>query len=215
MRNKEVTGVALMAWMLACSACSLPATETVVEPIDPARKLIGTVQGAGAVSPLLGSDVLVEGVVVRNLMGDSDDVGQEMKETLGEGAGSAAPPIGWFIQDEGDGNAATSDGVFVLDQGYDTSINMPADAEYTMRLGSRVRTGDRVTVRGRVVELPQAQVADQPRSTGHPVSRGDADGSVTAIAAMSVTLMAPAERASPITVLPASAVSEATEAMRR
>jgi hypothetical protein len=72
-----------------------------------------------------------------------------------------------------------------------------------------------VTVRGRVVELPQAQVAEQPRSTGHPVSRGDADGSVTAIAAMSVTLVAPAERASPITVLPASAVSEATEGMRR
>ena len=144
MRNKEVKGVALMAWMLACSACSLPATETVVEPIDPARKLIGTVQGTGAVSPLLDGNVLVEGVVVRNLMGDSDDVGQEMKETLGEGAGSAAPPIGWFIQDEGDGNPATSDGVFVLDQGYDTSINMPADTEYTMRPGDRARAGGRV-----------------------------------------------------------------------
>lgn len=207
----------ILGMALATTSCGfpLPGSQFHVEPMDPARKLIGQVQGQGASSPLLGSEVLIEGIVVRNLMGDSDDIGQELKETLGEGD-RGTPTIGWFLQDEGDGNPVTSDGVFVLDQGYDTSINMPAEAEFTMRMGSRLRTGDRVTVRGTVVELPQEQTADQPRTTGHLVSRGEAGGTVTAIAAMSLTLVGSDERATAIVPVPlvGNADDESREGMR-
>jgi predicted extracellular nuclease len=204
-----------MALATACCGFPLPGSQFHLEPMDPARKLIGQVQGQGVSSPLLGSEVLIEGIVVRNLMGDSDDIGQELKETLGEGD-RGTPTIGWFLQDEGDGNPATSDGVFVLDQGYDTAINMPAEAEFTMRMGSRLRTGDRVAVRGTVVELPQQQVVDQPRSTGHRISRGDAGGTVTAIAAMSLTLVGSDERATAIVPVPAAGSwdEESREGMR-
>jgi predicted extracellular nuclease len=213
-RQGKWLGMAVLALMTSSCGFPLPGAQDAVEPLDPARKLIAVVQGEGASSALLGEEVLIEGVVVRNLMGDSDDLGQELKETLGE-ADAAAPTVGWFIQDEGDGNPVTSDGLFVLDQGYDTSINMPAETEYTMRMGSRVRTGDRVTVRGTVVELEQARVADQPRSTGHRVSHGAPDGTVTAIAAMSVTLVAPDERATAIVASPAVAgQGESSEGMR-
>lgn len=207
----------ILGMALATTSCGfpLPGSQFHVEPMDPARKLIGQVQGQGASSPLLGSEVLIEGIVVRNLMGDSDDIGQELKETLSEGD-RGTPTIGWFLQDEGDGNPATSDGVFVLDQGYDTSINMPAEAEFTMRMGSRLRTGDRVTVRGTVVELPQEQTADQPRTTGHLVSRGEVGGTVTAIAAMSLTLVGSDERATAIVPVPlaGNADDESREGMR-
>ena len=207
----------ILGMALASTSCGfpLPGAQSNIEPMDPARQLIGQVQGQGTGSPLLGSEVLVEGIVVRNLMGDCDDIGQELKEILGEGS-RGTPAIGWFLQDEGDGNPATSDGVFVLDQGYDTSINMPAEAEFTMRIGSRLRTDDRVAVRGTVVELPQQQVADQPRSTGHRISRGEAGGTVTAIAAMSLTLVGSDERATAIVPVPATGNgdSESREGMR-
>jgi len=207
----------ILGMALATAGCGfpLPGSQFHVEPMDPARKLIGQVQGQGASSPLLVSEVLIEGIVVRNLMGDSDDIGQELKETLGEGD-RGTPTIGWFLQDEGDGNPVTSDGVFVLDQGYDTSINMPAEAEFTMRMGSRLRTGDRVTVRGTVVELAQEQTADQPRTTGHLVSRGEAGGTVTAIAATSLTLVGSDERATAIVPVPVAgnADDESREGMR-
>ena len=199
----------ILGMAMATTSCGfpLPGSQFHVEPMDPARKLIGQVQGQGASSPLLGAEVLVEGIVVRNLMGDSDDIGQELKETMGEGDRGAAT-IGWFLQDEGDGNPATSDGVFVLDQGYDTSINMPAETEFTMRMGSRLRTGDRVAVRGTVVELPQQQVVDQPRSTGHRISRGDAGGTVTTIAAMSLTRVGSDERAAAIVPVAAAGTGD-------
>ena len=218
MHRKLVVRTTVLGLALSTAGCGfpLPGAQSNIEPMDPARQLIGQVQGQGAISAVLGSEVLVEGVVVRNLMGDSDDIGQELKETLGEGD-RGTPTIGWFLQDEGDGNPATSDGLFVLDQGYDTSINMPGETEFTMRMGSRLRTGDRVKVRGTVVELPQAQVADQPRSTGNRVSRGDTSGTVTAIAAMSLTLVADDERATAIVPVAASSNSsnqEAIEGMR-
>ncbi len=53
---------------------------------------IGKVQGAGERSPLVGREVVVEGVVTT---------------TPGNGLG------GWFLQDAGDGDAATSDALFV------------------------------------------------------------------------------------------------------
>ncbi len=215
--KSAVAKITVLGTALASAGCGfpLPGGQSHVEAMDPARKLIGLVQGQGASSPLLGSEVLVEGIVVRNLMGDSDDIGEELKETLGEGD-RGTPTIGWFLQDEGDGNPATSDGVFVLDQGYDTSINMPAETEFTMRMGSRLRTGDRVAVRGTVVELPQQQVVDQPRSTGHRISRGDAGGTVTTIAAVSLTLVGSDERAAAIVPVAAAGTGdeESREGMR-
>lgn len=214
MYRKLVVSTTVLGLALATAGCGfpLPGAQSNIEPMDPARQLIGQVQGQGANSALLGSEVLVEGIVVRNLMGDSDDIGQELKENLGE-ADRAAATIGWFLQDEGDGNPATSDALFVLDQGYNTSINMPAETEFTMRMGSRLRTGDRVAIRGTVVELPQAQVADQPRSTGFRVSRGAASGTVTAIAAMSLTLVAADERATEIVLAPIPSGGSDVEAL--
>lgn len=58
---------------------------------------IGSVQGAGAASPIQGQDVLVEGIVV----GDFQTGGFD----------------GYYVQDAGDGDPATSDGVFVYAPG--------------------------------------------------------------------------------------------------
>lgn len=206
-------------WLLAlvCSGCGIapPDADNAFEPIDPARVLIGSVQGSGHASPLLGQAVLIEAVVVRSLAGDNDDMAQEVGETLGEG--NRGKVVGWFVQDEGDGDPATSDALFVLDQGYDTGLNMPALVEYTMRMGTRVRTGDRIAVHGTVVELPQADAAEQPRSSGYPVARGPSDGTLTAIAASSITLLEPAVRAVailPTSTPPGQAANENVEGMR-
>ncbi|WPU54623.1 hypothetical protein SQW19_09570 [Stenotrophomonas acidaminiphila] len=204
--------------VLALGACRLPALEGaqgMAEPMDADRVLIGRVQGGGPASPLSGQDVVIEAVVVRSLMGDGDDVAQAMGETLGEG--NRGRVVGWFVQDEGDGDPTTSDALFVMDQGYDTSINLPAEAEYTLRLGSLVRTGDRVTVRGTVAELPLQTAAEQPRSSGHRVARGDPAGSMTAVLAHAITLLEPRDRAraiAPEAVAPARAQEEAVEGMR-
>lgn len=184
--------VVLLLFGLLSSGCRLPDLQEPSEPMDADRVAIGQVQGRGEASPMPGQDVAIEGVVVRSLMGDADDFAQEVGMTLGEG--NRGKVVGWFVQDEGDGDAATSDALFVMDQGYDTSINMPYEGDYSMRLGSRVRTGDRIKVRGTVAELPQDTVADQPRSSGHRVGRGDPAGTVTTILAKSITLLGPSDR---------------------
>ncbi len=66
---------------------------------------IGAVQGRGDASPMLGREVVVEGVVTAVFDSDS-----------GDGA-SAARDDGWFVQDDGDGDPATSDALFVIDEG--------------------------------------------------------------------------------------------------
>lgn len=66
---------------------------------------IGAVQGRGDASPMLGREVVVEGVVTAVFDSDS-----------GDGA-SPARDDGWFVQDDGDGDAATSDALFVIDEG--------------------------------------------------------------------------------------------------
>lgn len=206
----------LVGLMLA--GCKLPSLEDMgnqPESMDATRVLIGQIQGSGDTSPRLGQDVIIEGIVVRNLMGDTDDMAQEVGETLGEG--NRGQVVGWFVQDEGDGDPATSDALFVLDRGYDTPINMPAEVEYTWRLGSRVRTGDRIVVRGSVVELTPQMVADQSRSSGHPVALGEAGGTITAVAATSITLLEPGARAVPImppSTPPELAANENVEGMR-
>ncbi len=215
-RAPAVAVVALAGLMLA--GCKLPSLEDggyPPEPMDADRVPIGQVQGSGDVSPLLDRDVAIEGIVVRNLTGDADDFAQEVGVTLGEG--NRGKVVGWFVQDAGDGDPATSDALFVLDQGYDTSLNLPAESEYALRLGSRVRSGDRVKVRGKVVELPRETAADQPHSSGRRVGRGDSAGTVTSIAARSITVLEPRDRKDAIEpewVPHARADDEASEGMR-
>jgi predicted extracellular nuclease len=218
MQHRAIIYTVLAATVLACSGCGFPLSaggDMAAEPMEPGRRLIGQVQGSGAVSPLLGKQVLIEGVVVRSLTGDGDDIAQELGETLGEG--NRGRVVGWFVQDEGDGDPATSDALFVLDRGYDTSLNMPAEAEFTMRMGNRVRSGDRIVVRGEVIEVPQADTAEQPRSAGHSVARGTPAETVTTLAASSITLLAPDERAVPLiplAIAPSQAQQERVEGMR-
>jgi uncharacterized protein len=82
------------------------------------------VQGSGLVSPLVGSEVAVEGIVVGDFQeNDGDPFDTDLD--------------GFYIQDAaGDGDAATSDGIFVFAPG-----------------GSDVSVGDRVRVRGTVIEF--------------------------------------------------------------
>lgn len=181
------------------------------EPVDAGRRLIGTVQGRGADSPLVGQEVAIEGRVVRATLGDGDDLGAEVAIAA---TGELPARHGWFVQDEGDGDPTTADGLFVADDGYDTSLGMPAESEYTMRMGTAVRSGDYVKVRGRVVELPQASTGDTPRAAGHRVSRGAPGGTVTAIVASNIRIISPDDRLDRKTPEPANDDGEHREGMR-
>ncbi|HBK45693.1 MAG TPA: nuclease, partial [Xanthomonadaceae bacterium] len=92
-RSSCVLALAL-AWLLPCL------------PLHAAAKIvpIGEVQGRAHGSPLLGREVVVEGVVVADL-----------REGLG----------GVFVQDAGDGDPATSDALFV--QGRIATIGAAGD----------------------------------------------------------------------------------------
>ncbi|KQQ83820.1 hypothetical protein ASF73_17615 [Xanthomonas sp. Leaf131] len=208
--------VLMMTALLGACRVPLPAeSEQAVEPMDPDRVLISRIQGRGDTSPLLGREVAIEGIVTRSLAGDDDDLGQEIGETLGDG--NRGKVVGWFVQDEGDGVDATSDAVFVLDQGYDTGIGVPGESEYTLRMGTRVRSGDRVKVRGVVAEVAQDIAADQPRSSGHQVGRGDPAGSITTIKAGWITLLSRRDRRPPIALVdthPDRSADESSETMR-
>jgi hypothetical protein len=199
-------------------ACRVPPPAEIdqaVAPMDPDRVLIGRIQGSADISPLLGKKVAIEGIVTRSLAGDSDETGQALAETLGDD--NRGKVVGWFVQDEGDGVDATSDAVFVLDQGYDTGIGVPGESEYTTRIGTRVRTGDRVKVRGVVAEVAQEIAADQPRSSGGEVGCGDPAGSITTIKAGWITLLSRHERRPAITLVdthPDRSAQESAEAMR-
>ena len=77
-----------------------PPLEECGDPFTP----IYTVQGSGPASPLVGTDVSIEGVVTADFQA-SDQLG------------------GFFVQDPvGDGNAATSDGVYVYGYSVDVSV---------------------------------------------------------------------------------------------
>ncbi|MCE4370550.1 hypothetical protein [Xanthomonas hortorum] len=208
--------VLMMTALLGACRVPLPAqSDQAVAPMDPDRVLIGRIQGSADISPLLGRKVAIEGIVTRSLAGDSDEMGQELAETLGDG--NRGKMVGWFVQDEGDGVDATSDAVFVLDQGYDTGIGVPGESEYTLRMGTRVRTGDRIKVRGVVAEVAQDIAADQPRSSGGEVGRGDPAGSITTIKAGWITLLSRRERRPAIALVdtdPERSAEESAEAMR-
>ena len=61
---------------------------------------ISAIQGSGASSPLVGTDVAIEGTVVADFQTDSDG-----NNPLG----------GFYVQDAGDADPATSDGIYVFD----------------------------------------------------------------------------------------------------
>lgn len=183
----------LLPALLALSGCELPDLPNGYEPepYDADRKLIGAVQGTDAQSPLLGQEVVIEGTVVRATLGDEDNMSTEVAIAA---AGKLPAKHGWFVQDEGDGDPATSDGIFVADDGFNTGIGMPGETEYTMRLGTPVRSGDRIKVRGVVAEWPAAQTGDTPKAAGHAVSRGEPDGPVTTLVAQNITILLPEDR---------------------
>jgi len=90
----------------------------------PLETTIPAIQGSGAVSPLVGEDVLVVGVVTGDFQ---DDVG------------TSGDLNGFYLQDlEGDGNELTSDGIFVF-EGSNPAIDL--------------LPGDLVSVRGIVNEF--------------------------------------------------------------
>lgn len=204
--------LAALVLLPGCDLSGLRAlSEADREPVDADRRLIGAVQGRGAESPLVGQEVAIEGRVVRATLGDEDDLGAEVAIAA---TGELPARHGWFVQDEGDGDPATADGLFVADDGYDTSLGMPAESEYTMRMGTPVRSGDIVKVRGTVVELPQASTGDTPRAAGHRVSRGAPDGTVTAIVASNIRILSPGERPDGTTPAPVDDDGEHREGMR-
>jgi len=111
----------------------------------PVTNEIGDVQGTGATTPLAGSTVTVEGVVVGDVPGLS----------------------GFYLQDaDGDGNAATSDGVFVfsevaVDLGDTVAVTGAAEEYFGQ---TQVRAEGRVGVcaDGTVADLPAPAALDLP-----------------------------------------------------
>ena len=96
---------------------------TPLPPPGPGATPIYDVQGSGAISPLVGQTVTIEGVVT----GDFQENDADTSRNLG----------GFFIQNTPDGSFETSDGIFVFDG------NNP---------GTPVDAGDLVRVEGVVNE---------------------------------------------------------------
>ncbi|WP_240658533.1 ExeM/NucH family extracellular endonuclease [Microbacterium sp. CPCC 204701] len=80
-----------------CALDPTDPTDPVVADCDAEPDAIGSVQGAGAATPVPGEAVLIEGVVA----GDFQTGGYD----------------GYYVQDAGDGDSATSDGIFVYAPG--------------------------------------------------------------------------------------------------
>ncbi|HWM16192.1 MAG TPA: ExeM/NucH family extracellular endonuclease [Microbacterium sp.] len=91
-----------LGWHLTDNCGGNPGPDPEPEPgdadCDAQVVTIGSVQGAGAVSPVAGQNVRVEGVVVGDFQ-------------------TAGGLDGYFLQDAGDGDAATSDGIFIYAPG--------------------------------------------------------------------------------------------------
>jgi hypothetical protein len=118
---------------------------------DAEFKLIHEIQGSGAVSPILGQQVMVEAIVV----GDFQD----------GGLGTNGDLNGFFLQEEdedADGDDRTSEGIFVFD-GFTPAVD--------------VEVGDLVRVEGAVTEFfGETQLSDV---TVTVVNDSDNSGDVT------------------------------------
>jgi hypothetical protein len=210
-------------WVLlmgvGATACApLPAEDVTGAPLhDADRVAIGQIQGRDQTSPMLGQQVLIEGLVVRSLRGDYDYLDRQMAQA-DRAAGQLQSPAGWFVQDGGDGDADTSDGVLVLPATEGLEIRLPTTFEHTNRLANTVRSGDRIKVRGQVVEVDQARAAEQLRSSGASVGRGKVGGTLTAIVADRIIVQDPAAPLMPLhttAAAPGIAMDEASEGMRQ
>jgi uncharacterized protein len=84
-------------------AVALGAASALAEQDVPSPIAIGTVQGRGDTSPLIGREVMVEGVVTAMFDGQAQD--------------AAGAPIGGSLQDGGDDDPATSDALFFIGRG--------------------------------------------------------------------------------------------------
>jgi predicted extracellular nuclease len=103
----------------ASTGCEPPVMEMCSDPFT----VIPAIQGSGSASPLVGTEVATEGVVVGDFQNNASTDNGNLN--------------GFHIQDPvGDGDAATSDGLFVYAPG-----------------GIDVATGDAVRVRGTVSEF--------------------------------------------------------------
>jgi len=124
--------------VLACLGWGLSASA------QPPAVLISEIQGAGAVSPLVGQTVLIQAIVTGDYQNDADP-----STNLG----------GFFVQEqdaENDGDSQTSEGIFVFDG------SGPVD----------VTIGDAVEVSGTVVEFfGQTEISNGPNVT--VLSRGN------------------------------------------
>lgn len=126
-------------------------TTIVVDPPDEASceapvVTIGSVQGSGASSPVVGQTVEVEGVVV----GDFQTGGFD----------------GYYLQDAGDANAATSDGVFVhapggLDVGVGDEVHVVGSVSEFFGMTEVTATAASVCASGH--PLPPAAEVTLPR----------------------------------------------------
>ncbi len=88
----------------AANQCPLPNAFGVCQA---AATAIHAVQGSGTSSPLVGSSVVLEGIVVGDFQSTSTQLG------------------GFFLQEEDnqtDANSATSEGIFVYDNGFGTDV---------------------------------------------------------------------------------------------
>lgn len=98
-----------------------PVADCTAEPLK-----VGAVQGAGTASPLVGQDVLIEGVVVADFQTSDLD--------------------GFYLRGEADDASGTSDGIFVYQQDAD---NAPGNGDGILD----VAVGDVVSVAGAVSEF--------------------------------------------------------------
>ena len=90
----DFTGTPQLGEALNTPGAANALVEVVEELCEAEAVTIGSVQGSGTASPLVGSTVDVEGVVTGDFQG-TDGLN------------------GYYLQDAGDGDGATSDGVFV------------------------------------------------------------------------------------------------------
>lgn len=124
-----------LALLSACllAGCQAPTVDTAAAaPRTDGTVAIGTVQGRGDASPLLGQAVTVEGVVTGN---------------FGRHLG------GWFVQDAGDGDDATSDALFVVS---DTAPDELRSGSRVRVHGRVAEHGDRA--RGRLTTVQAASI---------------------------------------------------------
>jgi predicted extracellular nuclease len=141
-------GAALAGVLLAAaSACSTPGTPSVANDDACAATALApaALQGTGAASPLLGQDVIIEGIVVGDFEGDDN---------------AAGDLDGFFVQGTPDGDPASSDAVFVY-----VPNGGPVTAGDRIQVSGTVEEHFTQTQVGTVTDVTVCQDGDQPAPT--------------------------------------------------